>query len=119
PTLMGYTFIEDFVARGITAGCASGPPRLYCPTASVTREQVAIFIMRGLGVFNPPAGPQTPTFGDVPNSGATDYSYEFIEEFVRRGITQGCASGPPRLYCPTASVTRGQMAVFLVRAFGM
>jgi CSLREA domain-containing protein len=118
PTLIGYPFIEDFVARGITQGCAAGPPRLFCPTGSVTREQVAIFILRGLGVFTPPAGPQTPTFGDVPNSGATDYSYEFIEEFARRGITSGCAAGPPRLYCPAALVTRGQMAVFLVRAFG-
>jgi CSLREA domain-containing protein len=117
PTLVGYPFIEDFVARGITTGCAAGPPRLYCPTAGVTREQVAIFILRGLGVFTPPAGPQTPTFADVPNSGVTDYSYEFIEEFVRRGITSGCGTGPLR-YCPTAPVTRGQMAVFLVRAFG-
>jgi hypothetical protein len=119
PTLIGYPFIEDFIARGITQGCSAGPPRLFCPTGSVTREQVAIFILRGLGVFTPPAGPATATFGDVPNSGATDYSYEFIEEFVKRGITSGCAAGPPRLYCPTALVTRGQMAVFLVRAFGM
>jgi hypothetical protein len=117
PTLLGYPFIEDLVARGITAGCAAGPPRLFCPTGSVTREQMAIFILRGLGVFTPPAGPQTPTFADVPNSGATDFSYEFIEEFVKRGITSGCATGPLR-YCPTALVTRGQMAVFLVRAFG-
>jgi hypothetical protein len=118
PTMLGYPFIEDFVARGITQGCAAGPPRLYCPLASVTREQVAIFIIRALGVFTPPAGPVIPTFQDVPNSGATDYSYEFIEELYRRGITQGCAAGPPRLYCPTAAVTRGQMAAFLIRAFG-
>jgi hypothetical protein len=118
PTSFSYPFVEDLVARGITAGCAAGPPRMYCPTAAVTREQMAIFILRGLGVFNPPAGPATPTFADVSNSGATDYSYEFIEEFVRRGITSGCAAGPPRLYCPTGLVTRGQMAVFLVRAFG-
>jgi hypothetical protein len=117
-SLLGYAFIEDFVTRGITQGCAAGPPRLYCPTASVTREQMAIFIERALGVFTPPAGPATPTFADVPNSGATDYSYEFIEDFVARGITSGCATGPRR-YCPTAPVTRGQMAVFLVRAFNL
>lgn len=115
----GYEFIEDVFARGITQGCAAGPPRLYCPSATVSREQVAIFILRALGVFTPPPGPKTPTFADVPNSGATDYSYEFIEEFVRRGITSGCAAGPPRLYCPMATVTRGQMAAFLVRAFNL
>jgi S-layer family protein len=114
-----YEFIEDFVTRGITLGCAAGPPRLYCPFANVTREQVAIFILRALGVFTPPAGPATPSFADAPNSGATDYGYEFIEEFYRRGITSGCAAGPPRLYCPTAAVTRAAMAVFLVRAFNL
>jgi CSLREA domain-containing protein len=114
-----YEFIEDFVARGITQGCATGPPRFYCPTASVTREQMALFILRALGVFTPPAGPVMPTFADVPNSGATDYSYEFIEELYKRGITAGCQAGPPRLYCPTATVTRGQMAAFLVRAFNL
>jgi hypothetical protein len=114
-----YEFIEDFVMRGITAGCAAGPPRLYCPFANVTREQMAIFILRALGVFTPPVGPTTPSFQDVPNSGATDYSYEFIEELYRRGVTLGCAAGPPRLYCPTATVTRAAMAVFLVRAFAL
>jgi photosystem II stability/assembly factor-like uncharacterized protein len=112
-----YPFIEDFATRSITQGCAAGPPRLYCPTASVTREQMAIFLERALGVFNPPPGPATPTFADVPNSGATDFSYEFIEDFLTRGITSGCAAGPPRLYCPTAPVTRAQMAAFLSRAF--
>ena len=34
-------------------------------------------------------------------------------------VTSGCAAGPPKLYCPKANVTRGQMAVFLVRAFGI
>jgi CSLREA domain-containing protein len=115
----GYEFIEDFVGRGITQGCIAGPPRLFCPTTNVTREQMAIFIIRALGVFTPPPGPQTPTFADVPNSGATDYGYEFIEEFYRRGITSGCQTGPPRLYCPAEAVTRAQMAVFLVRAFGL
>jgi hypothetical protein len=118
-TDFSYEFIEDFALRGITAGCQAGPPRRYCPTANVTREQMAIFIERALGVFTPPPGPATPTFADVPNSGATDFSHEFIEDFVRRGITAGCQAGPPRLYCPSALVTRGQMAVFLVRAFNL
>jgi serine protease AprX len=114
-----YEFIEDFATRGIAQGCQAGPPPLYCPTAPVTREQMAIFIERALGVFMPPPGPAIPTFADVLNSGATDFSYEFIEEFYARGMTQGCTAGPPRLYCPTSAVTRGQMAVFLVRAFGL
>ena len=34
------------------------------------------------------------------------------------GITSGCATAPLR-YCPTGPVTRGQMAVFLCRSFGI
>ena len=42
--------------------------------------------------------------------------YEFIGKLAARGVTLGCGGGN---YCPTALVTRGQMAVFLVRAFGL
>ncbi len=37
-----------------------------------------------------------------------------IDSLFEAGITTGCG---PDLYCPTASVTRGQMAAFLYRAF--
>ena len=37
-------FIEDLSIRGITAGCAVGPPALYCPDNPVTREQMAAFL---------------------------------------------------------------------------
>jgi hypothetical protein len=39
----------------------------------------------------------------------------YIEEMARRGITTGCAPG---LFCPRNSVTREQMAVFVVRIVG-
>ena len=38
-----------------------------------------------------------------------------IEILAQHGITLGCDDG---LFCPEASVTRGQMAAFLVRAMG-
>ncbi|MBZ5535397.1 MAG: S-layer homology domain-containing protein [Acidobacteriia bacterium] len=106
-----YPFIEDFATRGITAGC-SVTPRLYCPASPVSREQMAIFIERALGVGAPPT-PTQQTFGDVLMPW---FSYPFIEDFATRGITAGC-SVTPKLYCPAWPVTRGQMAVFLVRAF--
>ena len=37
-------------------------------------------------------------------------------DLAREGITGGCATSPAQ-YCPDGTVTRGQMAVFLVRAF--
>ena len=49
-------------------------------------------------------------FQDVP---ASNPFCPWIEELVRRGITTGCA---PNLYCPSAFVSRGQMAPFLVKS---
>jgi hypothetical protein len=109
--LMSYPFIEDFAQRGITVGC-SPSPLLFCPANPVTREQMAIFVMRALGVFDPPAtGVQT--FQDVQPG---TYAHRFIEAFYARGVTAGCSVDH---YCPTANVTRGQMAAFLVRAFDL
>jgi all-beta uncharacterized protein/S-layer family protein len=104
-----YVFIEQMALRGITVGCGGGN---YCPGASVTREQMAAFIIRGIGEFNPPV-PAMQRYDDVP---PTNVFYNFIERMGALGITSGCSTMPP-LYCPTAPVTRGQMAVFLVRAF--
>jgi hypothetical protein len=104
-------WINELVARNVTAGCA---PSLYCPNALVTREQMAVFLLRTrLGSsYNPP--PCTaPTFTDVPcSSGFAPWIYDL----VARGITGGCGAGT---YCPTGAATRGQMAVFLVRTFGL
>ncbi|HEX9154024.1 MAG TPA: hypothetical protein VF819_00595, partial [Nitrospira sp.] len=113
PARVGSPFVEDFYSRGITAGCGTNP-LIYCPDASVTREQIAIFIERTLGVTAPPA-PSQQSFEDVP---VTWFSYPFIEDFFARGITAGCGTDP-LLYCPVSPVTRGQVAVFLVRAFGL
>ncbi|MFZ0627162.1 MAG: S-layer homology domain-containing protein, partial [Acidimicrobiia bacterium] len=41
-----------------------------------------------------------------------------IEWLAGKGITQGCNPPANTHYCPNDPVTRGQMAVFLVRAFG-
>jgi exo-beta-1,3-glucanase (GH17 family) len=106
-----YAFIERMGALGITLGCGNNR---YCPDQSVTREQMAAFMIRALGVFSPPS-PSQQRFGDVP---PTNQFYGFIEEMAARQITLGCSATPP-LYCPSDIVTRAQMAVFLVRAFGL
>src|SRR6185503_2536168 len=38
----------------------------------------------------------------------------WIEALVTAGVTSGCSTNPPQ-YCPGGLVTRGQMAVFLLR----
>jgi hypothetical protein len=51
-------------------------------------------------------------FADVP---ASQPFAPWIERLAEEHITGGCATDPAR-YCPDAGVTRGQMAVFLLRS---
>jgi hypothetical protein len=102
--------IEELARRGVVAGCA---PTLYCPNAAVTREQMAVFVLRGQdGAANPPAC-GTPIFNDVP---ASSPFCRWIEELARRGVVTGCGGGN---YCPAAPVTREQMAVFIAGTFAL
>jgi hypothetical protein len=99
--------------RNITAGCSVNPP-LYCPDGIVTREQMAVFIEKALGVFNPPTPPNQ-RFVDV---GPERPSYPFIDDFAQRGITAGCSVSPP-MYCPDQNISHDQMAVFMEKAVGL
>jgi hypothetical protein len=93
----------------ITVGCSQTE---FCPEDPVTREQMAAFIMRSLGVTIP-AAPSQPRFLDVPT---TNPFAGFIDHLAIRGITLGCGGGN---FCPLDNVTRSQMAAFLVRAFNL
>ena len=105
-----WAYIESIYAAGITGGCTSSP-LAYCPSGDVTRAQMAVFILKGIhGTgYTPPAATGT-VFADVP---ATHWAAAWIEQFASEGITGGCGGGN---YCPDVSVTRAQMAVFLLRA---
>jgi hypothetical protein len=107
-------WIEELVREGITAGCGGG---LYCPNNPVTRQQMAIFLLKTLegSAYLPPAG--TGIFQDV--TGCPNPNCNFIEELYNRGITGGCQTNPVLLYCPSNAVLRQQMAVFLVKTFGL
>lgn len=104
-------WIEQLANEGITGGCGSGN---YCPSNSVTRTQMAIFLLRskyGSGYMPPPA---TGTmFADVP---ANAFAAAWIEQLANEGITGGCGGGN---FCPNNPVTRAQMAIFLVRTFNL
>jgi glucose/arabinose dehydrogenase len=100
--ITGESSINALRAAGITSGCTATQ---FCPTRPVTRAQMAIFLDKEL---NPP-DTSTDFFDD--DDGKTGESS--INRLASAGITGGCAA---RRYCPTASVTRGQMAAFLRRA---
>ena len=102
--------IEAIAAIGITKGCNPPTNDLFCPKASVTRGQMAAFLVRAR---NLPATSEAP-FGDA--SGVFE---DDINRLAAAGITKGCNPPTNDLFCPEASVTRGQMAAFLVRAFDL
>jgi len=104
-----HDFVEKIFRNGITSGCGGGN---YCPGASVPRDQMAVFLLRGKygGSYVPPPATGM-VFNDVP---ITAFAAAFIEQLFAEGITSGCSVSPP-LYCPGSPVTRGQMAVFLLR----
>jgi hypothetical protein len=111
----GY-WAEDYIyqlhAAGITIGCSQIPP-LYCPEQNVTRAEMAVFLERGLNDpgYLPPLGTGV-LFADVP---ITYWAVNWIEQLYADGITVGCDTSPLR-YCPNQSVTRAEMAAFLLRA---
>lgn len=107
-----FAWIEALVGAGITGGCSASPP-LYCPDGPVTRGHMAVFLLRGIygGGYDPPAATGV-VFADVSTMHPLA---EWIERLAADGITTGCSTNPPQ-YCPDAGVTRGEMAVFLLRA---
>ena len=105
-----YTDVHTLYNSGITGGCTTNPLR-YCPESSVTRAQMAIFLERGMkgSSYSPPAA-RGNVFNDVPTS---YWAAAWIEQLAKDGITSGCGGSS---YCPDSSVTRAQMAVFLLKA---
>ena len=102
------SFIDDIIwlsNAGITKGCTA---TTFCPDATVTRGQMAAFLVRALGL----PGTATDYFTD---DNGTLFESD-INRLAAAGITKGCT---PTTFCPDLSVTRGQMAAFLVRALGL
>jgi hypothetical protein len=98
--------VEKIFRAGITAGCGGGN---YCPSSPVTRQQMAVFLLKaehGSGYVPPPC---QGVFADVP---CPSTFANWIEQLAAEGITAGCGGGD---FCPAASVTRQQMAVFLLK----
>lgn len=104
-------YIEQLFNDGVTTGCAAGPPRLYCPTALVNRAQMAVYI--SVGILLPPVSPATGYFTDMAGYHWAD---GYAEALFNAGITAGCGS---HLFCPATNITRGQLAVWLVKGLGI
>ena len=98
--------IEFMAVHGITTGCSQTS---FCPKQAVTREQMAVFLDRAIGW---PDAPLTTEFTDIDTLSAE--ARQAISNLVANGVTSGCAAD---MYCPSSTVTRGQMSKFIVLAY--
>ena len=94
--------IEWLYQSGVTGGCTLSR---YCPSAGITREQMASFLVRLFEFPNTTADAFADDEGSIHEAD--------INRAAAAGVTGGCAPGR---FCPRAPVTREQMASFLARA---
>jgi len=120
-TDISYKYIEYAVSNQVVFGY---PDTLYHPDYEVDRGTMAIFVARatatptgepGMAGYVPPV---TPTFADVTPDPLDPYQvcYKYVEYIAAAGVTQGYPDG---LYHPEYVVTRGLMAIYVARAFGL
>jgi hypothetical protein len=113
PTTFGFPWIQKLKDLGVTAGCTAAT---YCPTEVVTRDEMAIFVIRArLGVSVAGAVPAftypaTPYFTDA--TATNEFAFPWIQRMKLENITAGCT---PTMYCSSSPVTREQMATFVMR----
>ena len=99
--------IDYLYDKGLIKGISSNQ---FGPDYSVTREQAATLIGRALGL----SGTERKTkFSDV---SSTSYSSGYIQSAVDKGIITGYPDGT---FKPKQTMTRGEMAYLLSRAFNL
>lgn len=105
--------IDALDALAILGGTECGPRR-FCPDEQIERWVMAVWLVRAVDHMDEP-GPLAGRFTDVDREA---WWSGYPERLAELGITQGCGLIPPR-FCPSGPVTRGEMATFLTRAFGL
>ncbi len=116
-----YKKIETLLHNGITSGCTA---TTYCPDVAVGRDQMAIFVAKGIAGF----GELVPTTGiangqpyncspgghsiftDVAPS---DSFCRHVHHLASQNVTLGCSATQ---YCPSQTITRDAMASFIAKA---
>lgn len=97
---------------GVFSGTDCSPGR-FCPTESLPRWMMAVWLVRILDGADPPA--ISSRFEDV---GGSQWWAGHVERLAELGVTVGCGQRPLR-FCPDQPVSRAQMASFLTRAFDL
>ena len=116
-----YAKIEALFHHGITSGCATNR---YCPTVTVSRGQMAIFLAKALagsGAAIPSSGVVNASAYDCAPGGIslfidvapTDAFCKHVHYLVVKNVTVGCSTTQ---FCPSVAVNRDAMAGFVARA---
>jgi hypothetical protein len=110
----GHLFLDEIewlAAGGITRGCNPPANDRYCPDDTATRGQMAAFLVRATEL-----GPAADDYFDDDAGSVFEAD---INRLADGGVTRGCNPPANDRYCPNDTVTRGQMAAFLVRALDL
>ncbi|HEU5113278.1 MAG TPA: S-layer homology domain-containing protein, partial [Acidimicrobiia bacterium] len=105
------TAIEWLALEGITKGCNPPVNDRFCPERTLSRGEMAAFLVRAMGYVDDGGG----------NRFIDDDASVFesaIDKLATAGVTQGCNPPVNDRFCPDDTVTRGQLAAFLKRALG-
>ena len=95
---------------GITTGCGGNN---YCPGVAVNRDQMSVFVLRGMhgSAYTPPAATGTVFDG---RAARHDVRRRGWRSSTPTGIIDACGASP-LTYCPSNNVSRAEMAVLLLR----
>ncbi|MCH7588961.1 MAG: right-handed parallel beta-helix repeat-containing protein [Chloroflexi bacterium] len=106
-----HDYIEILYQQGYVAGCST-TPLLYCPEATMTRAESAVFVERGIwsADYLPPQ-PTAQVFSDVPLG---EWFAKWADGLWVDGFTAGCGTNP-LVFCPLQENTRAEGAVFFLR----
>jgi uncharacterized repeat protein (TIGR03803 family) len=113
---IGGTGFQNQATVALSGSMATNVDRQDANTITATTPNLAPGLLHDLAVVNPDdtigflERAWLADFLDVPGA---DSFHDFVEAIVRAGITAGCGGGN---YCRNNPVTRGQMAVFILKA---
>jgi hypothetical protein len=111
PDHWAYDYIETLYQGGYITGCNTDP-LMYCPEATMTRAESAVFVERGVqGADFLPDQPVEQIFYDVP---LMEWYAKWATALWNDGYTAGCGTGP-LIYCPLQGHTRAEGSVFFLR----
>ena len=102
--------IERIAQWQITLGCSATDPTLYCPSADITRRQMAAFLYRAVSQRWTIQAPARSELTDV----GTDAWYRTYADWV---ISINAFTAPEGAFNPGGVVTRADMAIMMIAAF--